>query len=253
MKIQLISDTHLRTENSFSVLNVGADVLVIAGDLASSPKVATEWLTGFRRRTDMPVVYVLGNHEYYGLNLYTAVDAYREAVAKIEDVHLLEKQHVEIEGVNFLGTTLWSDLSDPIAALAVQMSLADYEFIEREPGKYVQASDTHAEYLLAVNWLKEQLAKYRTEKNVVVTHHAPCWACRNTYYDYNINNRLVAQGFCNRLDTLIYQHDISVWLYGHTHRSKCFRTGGVSVVSNQVGLEHEKKHSNFDRRQLIEI
>jgi len=27
----------------------------------------------------------------------------------------------------------------------------------------------------------------------------------------------------------------------------------VSVVSNQVGLEHEKKHSNFDRRQLIEI
>jgi len=253
MKIQLISDTHLRTENSFSVLNVGADVLIIAGDLAASPKIASQWLAEFRRQTDMPVVYVLGNHEYYGLNLYTGLDIYRQAVSKIEDVHLLEKEHVEIEGINFLGATLWSDLSDPMAALTVQNALNDYEFIEKTPGEHIQPSDTHAQYLLAVNWLKEQLAEHRAEKNVVVTHHAPCWACRNTYFDYDVSNRLATHGFCNRLDTLMYKHDVSLWLYGHTHVSKCFTTNGTRVISNQVGYESEKKHSSFDRRQLIEI
>ena len=253
MKIQLISDAHLNMEHEFSVLNPEAEVFIMAGDMASSPKAAKKYLTDLRKQTKIPIIYVLGNHEYYGLNLYTGLDAYRKAVSKIKGVHLLEKQGLELEGISFWGTTLWSDLSDPLAAWAVQDGLSDYLFIEREPGTYIRALDTHTEYLLALDWLKTALTENLERKNIVITHHAPCWECRNTYFDYDHRNRLITHGFCNRLDTLMHVYNISHWLYGHTHKSQSLRVGGTQVVSNQVGYEHEKKQSGFDRQQLIDV
>lgn len=257
MQIQLISDAHLNSNdhlnfgNSFSVVNPKADVLVIAGDMVSSPKVAKGYISSFREQTDVPVIYVLGNHEYYDFTIPEALDKYKEAVKSISDVHLLEKERIELQGVTFLGTTLWSDLSDPLAALAVSQALSDYQFIKKnDKTACVTSQDLHTEHVVALSWLKTALSATQG-KTVVVTHHAPCWACRDTQFDYDKNSQWITAGFCNRLDTLIYQSNIDYWLYGHTHRSLSYNIHNTKIVSNQVGYQHETKHSGFNRDWLL--
>lgn len=252
MRIQLTSDAHLNMGDSLLIAEQESDVLVLAGDMFSSPKAAVEALEAYRRQTSTPVVYVLGNHEHYGHILSKTLGKYRKALESIADVHLLEKQSVVLDGVTFLGTTLWSNLSDPMAALVVSQTLVDYEMIELHAGQLVNPQDLHAEHVLALNWLKGALAK--TEgPTVVVTHHAPLWECRNTYYDYDNSSQWKAQGFCNRLDTLIYKNDIDYWLYGHTHKSFSARSSGTRVVSNQVGRTNEAHYSGFNRQLVLEL
>jgi predicted phosphodiesterase len=60
MKLQILSDIH----NEFSVLPVphtDADVAILAGDIDTKDR-AIEWAMQFEK----PVLYVLGNHEFYG-------------------------------------------------------------------------------------------------------------------------------------------------------------------------------------------
>ena len=253
MKIQLVSDAHLLMDHVFNALNPDADLFIIAGDLAASPAIAKKVLTKIRKQTDIPIIYVLGNHEYYTLNLYTAIDVYKKVLARIKNLYILEQEGVELGGVCFWGTTLWSDLSDPMAALTVQRALMDYEMIEKAPGEPIKAIDTQGKYLQSVKWLTEKLEANTSCQNVVITHHAPCWACRDTQFDYDSNNRWVTCGFCNRLDALMHKYSISHWFYGHTHKSFKFRVGETQIVSNQMGLRHEQKHSGFNPRLLIEI
>lgn len=61
MKIQIISDLHQEfgmTDLSFD----NADVVIIAGDVNLGTK-GIDWIKS--RISKKPVIYVLGNHEYY--------------------------------------------------------------------------------------------------------------------------------------------------------------------------------------------
>ena len=61
MKIQIISDLH--QEFGMSELSFDqADVVVLAGDVNLGTK-GIEWIK--TKIPDKPVIYVLGNHEYY--------------------------------------------------------------------------------------------------------------------------------------------------------------------------------------------
>jgi len=254
MRVQLVSDVHLGYGAAFDVLKPAVDVFVIAGDFAGSPGIAKQYFEKFCEKSEIPVVYVLGNHEYYDLRLDTAVDSYKKALQSFPSVHVLEKEVLTLDNVNFLGTTLWSDLSDPLAAVSVQRGLSDYIFIVNEYGHYVKAADTHREYKKSRAWLTRELSKRKNEVNVVVTHHAPSWECRDKRWDHQgANSQRITHGFCSSLDKLCYENSISHWLYGHTHHSKKLKIGETVVVSNQVGFEHEKRTSGFNRNQVLEI
>ena len=60
MKLNILSDLHLGFASMEHPHN-DADVVVLAGDIAR-PQVAIEWA----RSLDKPVLYVPGNHEFYG-------------------------------------------------------------------------------------------------------------------------------------------------------------------------------------------
>lgn len=102
MRLHVLSDLHF----GFGAMErppIDADVVVLAGDVAR-PREAVAWAMGFGR----PVLYVLGNHEVYGSSIEGARREAR-ALCRGSRVHLLDDDEIVIDGVRFLGTTLWTD------------------------------------------------------------------------------------------------------------------------------------------------
>lgn len=102
MKLHILSDLHLGFGAMERPLN-DADVVILAGDI-SRPREAVAWAIRFER----PVLYVLGNHEFYGSSIEAARREAR-ALCRGSPVHLLDDDEIVIDGVRFLGTTLWTD------------------------------------------------------------------------------------------------------------------------------------------------
>ena len=108
LRIQVVSDLHLEHRNSPPALAADVDVLVVAGDLAPSKQ---SWLVAGaveQWHDAKHILYVPGNHEFYDVD----IDAGREILAgqcRIHGVTLLDRASVTIEGVRFIGATLWTD------------------------------------------------------------------------------------------------------------------------------------------------
>lgn len=92
MRILVLSDLH----NEFTVFEPAkaeVDVIVLAGDIDTGDK-GILWA-----RQNWPnsrIVYVVGNHEYYGHD-YAETLAWLRQTAMAQDVHLLEDNEVVIE------------------------------------------------------------------------------------------------------------------------------------------------------------
>jgi hypothetical protein len=104
MKLHIVSDLHAGF-GAFDLPETDADVLVLAGDVdvgLRGMRMAREWARG------RPVIYVAGNHEFYGESIPRHITKLREAAAGTE-VRFLENEGAVIDGVRFLGCTLWTN------------------------------------------------------------------------------------------------------------------------------------------------
>lgn len=82
-----------------------ADVVVLAGDIHDG-ETATDWIRS--KFGDKPIIWVAGNHEFYGHHWERCVwDMQR--ISEHYGIHFLEDQAVTLGGVDFLGCTLWTD------------------------------------------------------------------------------------------------------------------------------------------------
>ena len=61
MNIQIISDTHLEVSHKEITINPLCDLVILAGDIGDKDSALT-----FIKGINKPVIYVLGNHEYWG-------------------------------------------------------------------------------------------------------------------------------------------------------------------------------------------
>jgi len=110
MRIQLLSDLHFEFHRDGGAglvadCAVPADVLVLAGDIAVAEGIAPA-LAMFSERYEH-VVYVHGNHEFYGSTRSAVAQITGEACARLGNVHWLDGELVELAGRRFLGAPLW--------------------------------------------------------------------------------------------------------------------------------------------------
>jgi Icc-related predicted phosphoesterase len=253
MKLNILSDLHL----DFGALEVpqnDADAVILAGDIAR-PEKAVSWAMSVNK----PVLYVLGNHEFYGDNIANTADELKQLCAGT-NIHVLDSDAVTIEGVRFLGTTLWTDFmlcggdKERTAAMReAQRFMRDFSRIRM--GKVRQAPFTPARSATLFNsqaqWLATKLAEPHAGPTVVITHHAPSRKSIHPKFSGSLLNAC----FVSDAEHLIDGRRACLWIHGHTHDSFDYIVNGTRVVCNPRGYAKDGMSENplFDANFLVEI
>lgn len=188
MKLLIISDLHLEW-GSFELPNdIDFDVLIFAGDLTNDGLKSARWVSRSSVNKGRPTIFVPGNHEYYREHMQ-AVNKGMKLVAQSRSqglVHVLNPGEVIIDGVRFLGCTLWTDFELPIsgqsdAAQAMNDAsrlMNDFQTITlntlgNKRRQLFKPSDAREQHRVDRAWLLERLKEPFAGQTVVITHHAP--------------------------------------------------------------------------------
>ncbi len=248
MKIRLLSDLHIEF-GAFEATSQGVDLVVLAGDLHLGTR-GVEWIQ--EQRFSCPVIYVLGNHEHYG-STYPKLTRRLKAAAGGGDLFVLEKERLDLDGVAFHCTTLWSDFAlfgNPwLAGNECQQYINDFRKIRLEKS-YAKMTpvDAAALHRDALKWLGESLIGSAARTNVVVTHHAPL--ARSLPEKYT--RELTAAAYASDLGTFIVAHHPDYWLHGHIHTPVRYTFEGCQVICNPRGYPGEESR-DFDPGLIIEL
>lgn len=151
MRIALYSDLHLEMlSDSWQPPALNVDVVILAGDIGSHTQ-GIEWgaKTFLHSLAAPTVLYVAGNHEYYGADIHQLTHEMRATSDRV-GVRFLENDTVVIGNIRFLGTTLWSNFklygSDAWTARSIAAatdSISDYRLIRKNDG-FISVEDTIA-------------------------------------------------------------------------------------------------------------
>jgi predicted phosphodiesterase len=248
--LHVLSDLHIE-QAPFTAPEVEADVVVLAGDIANGTR-GVEWAQSWTN--GRPVLYVVGNHEFYGHRCPGLVDALRQrSVGSL--LRVLENEQAIIGGVRFLGCTLWSDF-DFAGADRREESMRlcervvnDYRVIAFDRGdRKLNADDTRSFHLVSRRWLEESLAQRYDGPTVVITHHAPLIRSHPT----SALRRALAGAFVSDLTALMGAERVDLWIFGHTHRAADLEVRGTRVISNPRGYPRERV-AEFDPCCVIEL
>lgn len=251
MKIRILSDLHLEFA-TFTPPAVDADVVVLAGDI----HVGVDGMSWARAHFgDTPIIYVAGNHEFYGHEVEAELLRLREA-ARLHDIDLLDGNQVVMDGVRFLGATLWTDfefnggLPDERArAMSVaQETLPDFAVIRFRHSGRLSPEDTRSIHRLHERWLCASLSEPFYGATVVVTHHLP----HGLSVDPKHRDSPLNPAFVTHLPHLVTS-PVALWIHGHTHESLDYRVDGVRVVCNPRGYLPHEPNVNFDPALVIDL
>lgn len=243
MRIHLLSDLHLEFE-PFTSAPVDADVVILAGDI----DVKARGIAWARATFDCPVLYILGNHEYYNGHLQRTLEKMR---ADSDDhVRVLDRDTVKIGGVRFLGATMWTDFSAtgnaPLAALSAQNSMNDFRQIRTDNYRRIRPADLIDESVRTRDWLRSELEKSFAGPTVVITHHAP--TLRSLLENPHAGSHLDA-AYANGWDDLMGKDRVALWVHGHSHMAVDYEVAGTRVVCNPKGYPGEE--TGFDESLVL--
>ena len=260
MRLHILSDLHLGVRG-MEHPQTDADIVILAGDIAR-PEPAIAWARGFGK----PVLYVPGNHEFYGSSLAQTRRTLQalcagSAGSADSQVQLLDNRSLVLQGVRFIGSTLWSDfriVGDGQARLdaMAQAQRFAYDFTRVRVGDAPDAplftpEDSAALFDANVRWLREALAQPFAGPTVVVTHHAPTAQSIHPRFAGSPLNGI----FVSDAQALVKASGARLWIHGHTHDSFDYRVGGTRVLCNPRGYAKEGVAENaaFDARLVVDV
>ena len=257
MRLQLLSDLHLETEDFRPEPLPGAELLVLAGDIDAT------WAAYSRfAGWPVPVIVVPGNHEFDGRDVDKALPAFR---ARIEALGftLLHRQSVVLKvadgrRVRFVGAPRWSDF-DLFGAKERERAMRAARYFMRlmgatRAGRPFDAAAVREEGLVCRSWLEAELARVPPRRaaatqaggddagwdaTVVITHFAPSLRSADPRYGAQPGTA----SFCNADDDLLPRADL--WLHGHLHCAHDYQAGRCRVLANPLGYADKGEQAGF--------
>lgn len=254
MRLQIFSDCHIDVNHGFApILADGVDAVVVAGDICPGLGDGCAWL---RRHipAPLPILLVAGNHEFYG-RVVGEERAAGRAAADEHAIHLLDDASVEIAGVRFVGSTLWTDYEVFGAGLRADAMrhaarlMLDHRLILESRDQLGQLTPERARrhHFVSRGYLEGALRRPHAGPTVVVTHHVPH---RRSIAERYARDLLTA-AFASDLSGLVARTRPALWVHGHTHTSFDYREGDTRIVCNPRGYGEE--NPAFDPALVIEV
>lgn len=307
MKFALASDVHLEF-GTISLENTkNADVLILSGDICVANDVLERDVYGLRGENDKSnkihtffqecsarfphVIYILGNHEHYHGDFAKSLTILRDRLGYLVNLHILEKEFVELGGTMFFGASLWTDMNkeDPVTIQSIKGYMNDYRIIHDSnelvnfrtfvnKDKPVGMSDDEwmaldyndrviakfstrpakfspeksvSEHKATLVALKEAIGSHPNKNWIVVGHHAPSKQSTKPQYEKDV---IVNGAYSSDLSEFILDHPrIKVWTHGHTHHSFDYMIGSTRIVANPRGYIHYEEQADHFELQFIEV
>ena len=171
----------------------------------------------------------------------------REA-AKEHHIHFLEDDSLEIDGVRFLGSTLWTDyklrgkFTQSQNMRNAYVYLNDHSMI-RNGSRLFTPQDALQRHQDSRAWLESELKQPFDGKTVVVSHHGP--------HSLSIHPRYIGDQLtcCFVSDLSDLMPGVDLWLHGHVHDSFDYTVGNCRVVANPAGYLLNRRE-NIQRNQF---
>ena len=251
MKLLLLSDLHLELSPLRLPPSLDFDVAVLAGDIVCPGRRLPEWVAATPAlQCARAVVAVSGNHEFYDGALQTEASAMQQAAATLAapPLHLLDASEVRIDGVRFLGCTLWTDFALRIdtadgpqsdrerGIVTAAWAMADYRCVTWGQGsaapRALTPHDTLRLHRQQRLWLQHKLAEPFDGPTVVVTHHGPHRGSLAPRFAAD----WVSTAYLSELPESFFEVPV-LWVHGHTHSSHDYRVGRCRVVCNPRGYQ----------------
>jgi Icc-related predicted phosphoesterase len=256
MKILPISDLHFEFHadhgESFVKSLPEADVVILAGDIAVGKGIVPA-LRMFHQKYK-EVIYVLGNHEFYGHTRGDIHELTKAAGHMYPSLRWLDGQPYVLPGgtayvknedggalnERILGCPLWfrmPPLTDQQYEGA-KRGMSDFSQI-----KYFEEwvyEDNRAQ----VQYLEDSLQ----EGDIVVTHYLPSFKSVAKEFSGSLLNCF----FVCDIEKLILERKPKLWIHGHTHTSCDYMLGATRVVCNPFGYVRLEENSKFNPELIID-
>jgi Icc-related predicted phosphoesterase len=242
MKLIIASDLHREHYLKFwtdKLFTAEADVLVLAGDIISFKNHSWPEMVGFLKEISAPfrhVLYILGNHEYYGLHPMQVPEKCREIEVAIPKMKVFNEPGIAtIEGQRFICGTMW--------------------FPERKTNLRI-SDHTQIRGLIPWVWAQHRAFKALLENSsvdpsdVIVTHHTPS--------ELSVSEQFVGDPYNQffvvpAMHVKIEQMQPKLWIHGHTHTSFDYNIHGTRVVCNPAGYPQEGQIEHFKTDCVVEV
>lgn len=251
-KAILVSDTHNEylDDDIFTIPKIdGVKFLLLCGDIGSYKK----HLPFIKECTkNYHVIYILGNHEFYGYSLEEVRQFWK--TVKMENFTFLDNSEIVIDGIRFIGSTLWSSFnnSDPHCMINAGTEITDFrKIINKDGNDYFDVYEAYDEYSKAFNYIKEAIYQENDYVNVLLTHYGFSHQSVHDMYKQDLQSLKNNHYFTNNLDHLIGYSNLDFAFHGHLHHSSDYFIGNVRCICNPAGLP--KKRNNEFYFKVIDL
>jgi len=254
MKIVLLSDLHREIwKDRFPEINYGnPDIICFAGDIGNGVE-PLEYMNTVKDQYGCQVVYVAGNHEFYGHEYISMMETLKNT-ADDNGIILLDNDIKEIDGFAFIGATCWTDYEvevtypPAIAMAAAEHGINDHYRIRWDSNLF-RAAQALKMNKVSKNFIFDAISQYGRDSSIVVTHHAPTrLAIASQFVGSPMNG-----GFCNGWDKLIDEAGPKLWMFGHTHSDLDVMIGDTRIASRQLGYPGERRQTGQSPFEVMEF
>ena len=268
MKIAVCSDIHLEFGGISLENTENAEVLILGGDICVAKDINVkddyDIMDRFGRSATIHkffqeccdrfphVVYIMGNHEHYHGDYNDTVTVLRNRLGYLANLHILDKEMVQLGGVSFIGGTLWTDMNkeDDITLLHMKSMMNDFRCVTNGKNRFTP-EDAVVDHKDMVEYIRMMIEGKWDQKFVVVGHHAPSKMSTHPRY---ADEQIMNGGYSSNLSEFIMDHpQIKLWTHGHTHEDFDYMIGSTRIVCNPRGYDAYEDRADRFELKFIEV
>jgi len=238
MKLLAISDIHIEYMKDAGLAfykrlhQTQADVCVVAGDLiplCDLRYVEVTQLALWALTKHFPhVLYILGNHEYYGGSREQMIYVCKALEERFDNLYILQRETITLDGVKFAGSTLWFPNQEGNEFHYRNMD--DFRLIYRLPYWVYDENAADTQFFGA------------SDADVWLMHHLPSKRSVPKFFKNSPLNRF----FVSDLTAQIAKQKPKLVIHGHSHSSSDYQLGTTRVYANPHGAKPKNRQFTYE-------